>query len=237
MNEEVFDFEGVTRKIGLSDKKTPVTLYLKGEVGGEDLIGYEFYGAQGSHIIFCDLSEAEKLLAKIKGRLKTHRIIADRRNSAMPMLNTNELNARIEPGAYIREGVKIEENAVVLMGAVINTGSRIGSSSMIDMGAVIGSGAVVGKNCHIGANAVLAGMLEPAGTKPVILEDNVFVGACAVVLEGCRIGENAVVGAGSVVMDDIPAFGVAVGSPAKVVKLRDEKTEASVGISKLLRNI
>jgi 2,3,4,5-tetrahydropyridine-2-carboxylate N-succinyltransferase len=45
-----------------------------------------------------------------------------------------------------------------------------------------------------------------------------------VVLEGVRVGEGAVVAAGSVVTQDVPAGAVVAGSPAKVIKMKDEKT-------------
>src|SRR5699024_6243880 len=109
-------------------------------------------------------------------------------NSAIPLLDTKDLKARIEPGAIIRDDVEIGDNAVVMMGAVINIGAVIGSGTMIDMGAVLGGRAIVGKNCHIGAGTVLAGVVEPASAVPVVIEDDVVIGANAVVLEGCRVG-------------------------------------------------
>lgn len=59
---------------------------------------------------------------------------SDSRNSAIPLLDTKDLKARIEPGAIIRDDVEIGDNAVVMMGAVINIGAVIGSGTMIDMG-------------------------------------------------------------------------------------------------------
>ncbi len=53
------------------------------------------------------------------------------------MLDKRHLNARIEPGAIIRDQVTIEDNAVVMMGAVINIGAEIGAGTMIDMGAIL----------------------------------------------------------------------------------------------------
>jgi acetyltransferase-like isoleucine patch superfamily enzyme len=54
----------------------------------------------------------------------------------------------------------------------------------------------------------------------VIIEDNVWIGANTVVLKGVVIHTGAVVGAGAVVTDDIPANAIAVGVPARVVRLR-----------------
>ena len=161
----------------------------------------------------------------------------DRRNSAIPMLDMTNINARIEPGFFIRNGVTIGDNAVIMMGAVINIGAVIGEGSMIDMGAVLGGRATVGKHCHVGAGAVLAGVIEPASATPVILEDNVLIGANAVVIEGVRIGHDAVVGAGAIVTEDVPANAVVVGNPAKVIKMKDDKTKSKTGLEDDLRKI
>ena len=114
----------------------------------------------------------------------------DCRNSAVPLLNLKEIQARIEPGAIIRDQVQIGKNAVIMMGAIINIGAVIGENTMIDMGAVLGGRAIVKKNCHIGAGAVLAGVVEPASATPVIVEDDVMIGANAVVIEGVHIGRE-----------------------------------------------
>lgn len=139
-------------------------------------------------------------------------------NSALDLLDTKDLKARIEYGAIIRENVVIEEEAIILMGAVVNTGCFIGKKTMIDMGAVLGGNVVVKENCHIGANAVLAGTIEPYSERNVIVEKNCFIGAGAIILEGIHVGEGSIIGANAVVKEDIPPYSIAVGIPAKVIK-------------------
>ena len=58
-------------------------------------------------------------------------------------------------------------------------------------------------------------------SKDVVIEDNVWLGSRVIVLGGVTIGEGAIIQAGSVVIKDIPAFGIAGGHPAKVFKYRD----------------
>ena len=159
------------------------------------------------------------------------------RNSAIPLLDMKNINARIEPGAIIREQVEIGDSAVIMMGAIINIGAIIGDGTMIDMGAVLGGRATVGKHCHIGAGAVLAGVIEPASAKPVVVGDNVLVGANAVIIEGVEIGEGAVVAAGSIVIEDVPANAVVAGVPAKIIKYKDEKTTQKTALEHALRTL
>ena len=153
------------------------------------------------------------------------------------MLDLKGLKARIEPGAIIREKVEIGEGAVIMMGAILNIGAVVGKGTMIDMGTVLGGRATVGDRCHIGAGTVLAGVVEPASATPVIVEDDVVIGANAVVIEGIHIGRGAVVAAGAVVIEDVPENAVVAGSPARIVKMKDAKTEGKTALVDALRNL
>ncbi|HYE61495.1 MAG TPA: acyltransferase [Phycisphaerales bacterium] len=57
----------------------------------------------------------------------------------------------------------------------------------------------------------------PAVSRPVIIEDDVWIGPCATILKGVRIGRGAVVEAGSLITRDVPAGARVMGNPAKVV--------------------
>ena len=121
-----------------------------------------------SKIVFADWSSLAPVLkgASEDGRILDYVVESDRRNSGVPLLDLKGVNARIEPGALIREKVKIGDNAVIMMGAIVNIGAVIGEGTMIDMGAVLGGRAIVGARCHVGAGAVLAGVVEPASATP-----------------------------------------------------------------------
>jgi 2,3,4,5-tetrahydropyridine-2-carboxylate N-succinyltransferase/tetrahydrodipicolinate N-acetyltransferase len=222
--------------IGSAEKKTPVKVYIK----ERQPIAYgsaQVFGEGASKVIFGDWRELGPILADHVDSIEDMVIENDRRNSAIPMLDLKNINARIEPGAIIREQVEIGDNAVIMMGAVINIGAVIGPGTMIDMGAILGGRATVGANCHIGAGAVLAGVIEPASATPVIVEDGVLVGANAVVIEGVHVGKNAVVAAGAVVIEDVPENAVVAGCPARVIKMKDEGTTQKTALEAALRNL
>ncbi len=224
--------------ISKSEKKTPVKVYLKGKLSQLDFpASIQHFTTNEVGTIFGEWNVIEPFLEENKEWIEDKVIENDRRNSAIPLVDMKQFNARIEPGAFIRDQVEIGDSAVIMMGAVINIGAIIGEGTMIDMGAVLGGRATVGKNCHIGAGTVLAGVVEPASAQPVIVEDNVLIGANAVVLEGIRIGKGAVVAAGAIVIQDVEPYTVVAGTPAKKIKDIDEKTKSKTGLIEALREL
>lgn len=223
--------------IANSKKKTPVRVYLQGSLDKIDFTGLDFFGNSEFGVLFCEYESFQKLYEINRSFISKHRTDLDRRNSAIPLADLTKYNARIEPGAVIRDLVEIGDNCVIMMGAVLNIGAVIGEKTMIDMNVVVGGRAIVGKNCHIGAGTVLAGVIEPPSADPVIVEDDVLIGANAVVLEGVRIGKGAVIAAGSVVVKDVEPYSVMVGVPAKMIKKVDEKTKSKTQLIDDLRKL
>lgn len=225
MNYDMTNPYEIAKFIKDSKKTTPVKVYIRGNLDGVSSEKIKIFGSDEFYVLFGENEDVNDFIEKNKSSIKDYIIENDRRNSAIPMLDIKYVDARIEPGAIIRDRVDIGKNAVIMMGSVINIGSKIGEGTMIDMNAVLGARATIGKNAHIGAGAVIAGVLEPPSATPVIIEDGVLIGANAVVLEGVRVGKNAVVAAGSVVTEDVPEEAVVAGSPAKIIKMKDEKTK------------
>ncbi len=85
------------------------------------------------------------------------------------------------------------------------------------------AGCAEGVSIHDSIHPVTGGddvfSLRPMPTKPIVIGKNVWIGAKATILYGVTIGDNAVIGAHAVVTTDIPANAVAVGVPARVVRI------------------
>ena len=235
MNYNLTDPYELAKFIKESKKSTPVKVYINGNLDGVDLENIEVYGSNNFYVLYGESEKISDVILNNKDRIKNFRVENDRRNSAIPMLDLLAIDARIEPGAIIRDKVIIGKNAVIMMGAVINIGAEIGEGSMVDMNAVIGARGKIGKRVHLGAGAVVAGVLEPPSKSPCEIGDDVMIGANSVILEGVKIGNGSVVAAGSVVVDDVPAGVVVAGSPAKIVKSVDDRTKNKTQILSDLR--
>lgn len=72
-------------------------------------------------------------------------------------------------------------------------------------------------------------------TRPVIIEDYVFIGTRAMILPGCTLGKGAIIAAGALVTKDVAPFTVVAGVPAKVIKTRSEKLDYEVSYKRLFQ--
>lgn len=223
--------------ISNAEKSTPIKVFIKGDLDKINMSNLDYFGDENSGVLFGEYSAVAPLLKNNQEYINNYRIENDRRNSAIPLADLTKFNARIEPGAFIRDKAEIGDNCVVMMGAVVNIGAVVGKNTMLDMNTVIGGRAQIGDNCHIGAGSVIAGVIEPPSADPVVIHDNVMIGANAVVLEGVEIGANAVIAAGSIVTKDVPEKVVVAGTPAKKIKDVDDGTLDKTQIMDQLRNL
>jgi 2,3,4,5-tetrahydropyridine-2-carboxylate N-succinyltransferase len=114
---------------------------------------------------------------------------------------------RVVPGGTaIRRGAHLGAGVIVMPPAYVNVGAFVDEGSMIDSHALVGSCAQIGKRVHVSAAAQIGGVLEPAGARPVIVEDDAFVGGNCGVYEGVLVRRGAVLAAGVVLSASTPVF-------------------------------
>ncbi|HHW14261.1 MAG TPA: serine O-acetyltransferase [Firmicutes bacterium] len=106
-----------------------------------------------------------------------------------------------------------------LTGIEIHPGAKIGRGLFIDhgMGVVIGETAEIGDNVTIYQGAVLGGTGKEKGKRHPTIGNNVVISAGAKVLGGFKVGDNVKIGAGSVVLREVPPNTTVVGVPGRVV--------------------
>src|SRR6187397_2066358 len=104
---------------------------------------------------------------------------------------------RIVPGGTaVRRGAHLADGVVVMPPSYVNVGAFVGAGSMVDSHVLVGSCAQIGARVHLSAGVTIGGVLEPAGARPVIIEDDAFVGAGSVLLDGILVRSGAVIAAG-----------------------------------------
>ena len=120
-NAAEMDAQEIINYIATAPKKTPVKLYVREKPGMKVAWGdAHVYGGRRGKTVFGDWDELKTILDANADSIDYYDVENDCRNSAVPMLDLKGINARIEPGAIIRDRVEIGDRAVIMMGAIIN---------------------------------------------------------------------------------------------------------------------
>jgi sugar O-acyltransferase (sialic acid O-acetyltransferase NeuD family) len=122
----------------------------------------------------------------------------------------------IHPNAIIADNCEIGIGSQIMAGAIIMPEAKIGKQSIINTNASIDHECRIGDGCEVAPGATLCGCVS--------MKRNSWVCAGATVLPHKTIGANSIVGAGAVVIDDIPDNQVVVGVPAKPI-MRNNSSE------------
>ncbi len=118
---------------------------------------------------------------------------------------------------------KISQRAARRTGIEIHPGATIGEGLFIDHGhgVVIGETTVIGNNVTLYQGVTLGGTGKEHGKRHPTIEDNVMISTGAKVLGSFTIGAGSKIGAGSVVLDEVPPNSTVVGIPGRIVKSND----------------
>ena len=126
---------------------------------------------------------------------------------------------------YVLPARAISQAAKFVTGVEIHPGAKIGKGLFIDhgCGVVIGETAEIGDNCTIYQGVTLGGTGKDTGKRHPTVGNNVMIGAGAKVLGPFTVGDNAKIAANAVVLHAVPANSTAVGIPAKVVSINNQR--------------
>ncbi|MCR5720639.1 MAG: serine O-acetyltransferase [Lachnospiraceae bacterium] len=114
----------------------------------------------------------------------------------------------------------VSQKAVRKTGIEIHPGAQIGKGFFIDhgMGVIIGETTVIGDNVTLYQGVTLGGTGKEQGKRHPTIGNNVMISTGAKVLGSFKIGDNSKIGAGSVVLEEVPPNSTVVGVPGRVVK-------------------
>jgi len=183
-----------------------ITGYLAVEEQQDGLYGYRWLGTDGrlGRVIesgvrsaFVAIGDNQRRMASID-TLKSH---------GFRLINA------ISPHAVISKYAALAEGIAVMPGAMVNAGAQIGDGVIINTRASIDHDCVIGACAHIAPGVSLAGCVR--------IGEGVFMGIGSCVIPGVTVGPWTTVGAGGVVVADLPGGVLALGVPAVVKRRRD----------------
>lgn len=138
---------------------------------------------------------------------------------------------RVWNEAQVREGARIGRDCSLAKGAYVDTGVLIGDRVKLENGVSVFKGARLASAVFVGPHSCLLNDKLPRAATPegalkreqdwvvsgVTVEEGASIGGGCTVLPGVTVGRYAMVGAGSVVTRDVPAYGLVVGNPARLI--------------------
>src|SRR5512135_7574 len=134
-------------------------------------------------------------------------------------------------GALVREENRIGNNVSIGSHTIVEHHVTIGDNVRLHSNVFVPEFSVLEEGCWIGPNVVVTNARYPRSRnvkeqlQGATIKRGAKIGANATLLPGVTVGENALVGAGAVVVGDVPAGAVVAGNPAKVIKRIDEIEE------------
>jgi sugar O-acyltransferase (sialic acid O-acetyltransferase NeuD family) len=119
----------------------------------------------------------------------------------------------IHPNVICSNKVKIGEGSIICAGNIITVNIEIGKHVIINLDCTIGHDAILGDYTTVLPSVNISGFVKT--------EECVSIGTSSAIIQGVTVGKNSIIGAGAVVVKDLPANCTAVGIPAKPIKFHD----------------
>jgi len=124
-----------------------------------------------------------------------------------PHYGSSAIVSLLSPHAHVSSRASVGHGAIVQRGVSVMPYAQVGTGCKLNVDCVVHHEAKIGSFSTLAPGSRILGN--------VTVEDKAYIGAGAVIRQRCRVGEGAIVGAGAVVVDDIPAGATVVGVPAK----------------------
>jgi len=172
---------------------------------GEDVHGFPIIGSNNS--LFCESTLEGKNFAISVGDNKIRTELANKIRE-----NGGALTTLIHPEAIVSRFAKIAPGVVIHANSVVQADVEIEKDTVVSYNVSITHSSKIGKSCYLAFNSNIGAYVE--------IQDYVFVGQSAAVVSGKLnfIGHNSIIGAGSIVINDVDAYSIVAGNPARLIK-------------------
>jgi UDP-2-acetamido-3-amino-2,3-dideoxy-glucuronate N-acetyltransferase len=143
---------------------------------------------------------------------------------------------RIWAFAHVLKGAVIGRNCNICDGVFVEADVTIGDETTVKSGVQLWNGVRLGHSVFVGPNVTFTNdsfprsKRYPSSFPKTVVKDGASIGANATIMPGIQIGERAMIGAGSVVLNDVPARAVVVGNPTRVVGYADAQAVAPIAL-------
>lgn len=118
----------------------------------------------------------------------------------------------IDPSVILSDNVSMGEGNIICANSVLTVDIKMGSFNILNLGCTVGHGVDIKDFCTFNPSSSISGN--------VLIEDGCDIGTGVRIIQGKHIGMRSIIGAGAVVVRDIPKDCTAVGVPAKIIKMR-----------------
>ncbi len=201
---DIVECAGTSKIVGLLDDYRSA---------GETTSGYNVLGKTNDLPALVEREQIDGLLVAV-GDNWMRRQIVERMSALVPGLS---FVTAVHPSARIARTAKVGDGSVVMANAVINSGAQVGQFCIVN------TAASLDHDGEMADYSSLAPGVHTGGNVRVGAFSAISIGA--VVSHDRHVGEHCVVGAGAVVVRDIPAYSVALGVPARVIRKRQAGEE------------
>ena len=137
-----------------------------------------------------------------------------------------QLATAVSRSAHISRSAQLGRGIAIMPGAIVGSETKVGDGAIVNTKASVDHDGILGTCCHLGPGATLAGNVE--------VGDLAFVATGSSIIPEIKVGANSIVGAGSVVVNDVPHDVVAHGVPAEVRRTIHTATRRKDTVSPIL---
>jgi len=122
-----------------------------------------------------------------------------------------EMPVIIHPRAAVSKRAVMERGSFVMSQAAVNVSAHVGTGCIVNTGATVGHDSILGNFVHVAPGSNIGGK--------TVIGAGSWIGIRSVIIEGIKVGKGVLIGAGAVIIRDVPDYSLVVGNPGRIIKI------------------